>query len=130
DEAYAEANHGADVYALIALLVRLVTGRSPLPEQLPQAVGALPNVLPASLRAELMEAATTPGSATAPNARSLAVHLAFDSAWIRAQERTRGERDLLDGEVLNSAREAEVGSSTDSPLLRSWARAFPTAGVR
>src|SRR5439155_24398748 len=83
------------------------------------------------------EAVTQPGSETAPNARSLAVHLAFDSAWIRAQERTRGERDLLEGEVLSAAssgheeeRQTPVGDSEEGSTLRQWARSFPAAGVR
>lgn len=137
DEAYAPASYGGDVYALIALLVRLVTGRAPLPGQLSQAVEALPDVLPASLRLELLEAATTPDSASAPNARSLAVHLAFDCAWIRAQERTRGDRDLLEGEVLRGDDSARAAAAQPAPdhaaddgVLRRWARAYPSAGVR
>jgi hypothetical protein len=130
DEAYAEANHASDVYALIALLVRLVSGRPPVPSLLADAVASLPDVLPASLREELTAAATALGSPAAPNARSLAVHLAFDSAWMRAYERSRGETGLLEGEVLYPVREDGLHSSKDGPSLREWARAYPTAGVR
>jgi hypothetical protein len=140
DDAYGEANQGADVYALLALLVRLVTGRAPLPGELPAAVAALPDLLPASLHGELMEAATTPRPDTAPNARALAVHLAFDVAWIRAQERSRREDDLVEGELSVAANAASVtrvadlempgSQGVDEGALRRWARAYPAAGVR
>jgi hypothetical protein len=132
DEAFAEGNHSADVYALVALLVRLVTGRAPRPGDLAESVAGLPAVLPASLRAELMEVAHPSKAGAAPNARSLAVHLAFDYAWIRAQERTRGERDLLEGELraAHPASEGAPESAAPSSTLRQWARAHPTAGVR
>jgi len=137
DEAYGEANQGADVYALVALLVRLVTGRAPLPGELPAAVEALPDVLPASLRGELMQAVATPRPDTAPNARALAVHLAFDTAWIHAQERSRQEGDLVEGELLGPASpvravEPETPGSdpADDGALRRWSRAYPSTGVR
>jgi hypothetical protein len=136
DEAYAEANPGADVHSLVALLLRLVTGRVTPPEGLPVVVEALPDALPASLRAELREAVTTPRPATAPTARSLAVHLAFDTAWIRARERSEGEQHLLEGEVLEPMGVLESDARATSPRpaadpgIPRWGQARPAAGVR
>src|SRR5262249_26152266 len=57
----------------------------------------------------------------------------FDTAWIRAQERSQREQHLVEGELLtppaappSGGRSGEVG---DDALAR-WARAQPTAGVR
>lgn len=134
DDAFAAENQGADVYALIALLVRLATGRAPLPGGLPAAVAALPAILPASLRAELLQAVAAPRAGTGPNARALAVHLAFDAAWIHARERTQRESSLVEGELLGAAgsgeREGSGSSVPDENTLRGWARAYPSAGVR
>jgi hypothetical protein len=126
DDAYAESNQATDVYSLVALMVRLITGRLVSPEQLPAAVEALPDCMPASLRTELQEAVSTPRPATAPTARSLAVHLAFDTAWIRARERSQSEQDLVEGELLKSENSSRPG---DDALAR-WARTQPPAGVR
>jgi eukaryotic-like serine/threonine-protein kinase len=126
DDAYAEANQGTDVYSLVALLVRLVTGRLVPPEHLPAAVEALPDTLPDSLRAELRDAVAAPRPATAPTARSLAVHLAFDTAWIRARERSQSEQDLVEGEVLKR----ETPDRAGDDVLARWARTQPPAGVR
>jgi hypothetical protein len=126
DDSYAQTNQGTDVYSLVALLVRLVTGRLVPPEHLPAAVEALPDALPASLRTELQDAIATPRPATAPTARSLAVHLAFDTAWIRARERSQREQGLVEGEVLKS--ESPEWNGEDA--LARWARTQPPAGVR
>jgi hypothetical protein len=137
DDAYGEANWGADVYALAALLVRLVTGHAPQPGGLPAVVEGLPDLLPPSLRTELLEAVTVPQPPTAPNARALAVHLAFDATWIRAQERTQRESELVEGELIDPAPSARIaepvraaGRSAEDDALRRWARAYPAAGVR
>jgi hypothetical protein len=132
DTAYEELNQSADVYALVALLLRLVTGRSLPAEGLLATVEALPAALPASLRTELRDAVTTPRPSTAPGARSLAVHLAFDTAWIHAQERLRREQDVVDGELLHTeaASRGEERDGVKSAVVAQWMKSHPTAGVR
>jgi hypothetical protein len=136
DDAYTETNLGTDVYSLVVLLLRLVTGRLVPSQDLPAAVAALPDVLPASLRTELADAVKLPRPATAPVARSLAVHLAFDTAWIRAQERSRRDREVVEGEVLKSEQPAHdpwadagerVGPGT---LAAGGSHVRPAAGIR
>jgi hypothetical protein len=133
DDAYSEANQGADVYSLVALLLRLITGRVLPVGELTAVVDALPEVLPASLRTELRDTVATPRSSTAPTARALGVHLAFDTAWIRAQERSQREQHLVEGELLGQPgappADGRTGEAGDDALAR-WARAQPTAGVR
>ena len=125
DDAYTDVNQAADVYSLAALLVRLITGRLTPPEHLSEAIDTLPAELPDSLRTELRDAVVRSGSAT-PTARSLAVHLAFDTAWIRARERQQREQDVVEGEVLDR----ESAPLTGEDTLARWARAYPSAGVR
>jgi sporulation related protein len=132
EDAYVETNQGADVYSLVALLLRLITGQALPAGDLTAVVDTLPEILPASLRTELRDTVAIPRSSTAATARALGVHLAFDTAWIRAQERSQREQHLVEGELLTpnaTPAGGRVGETGDDALAR-WARAQPTAGVR
>jgi hypothetical protein len=129
EDAYLDGNQTSDLYALVALLVRLATGRVAPAGRLAEAVQALPESLPASLRSELIDAITLPRKGETPNARSLAIHLAFDTTWMRAQERSRREPEIVAGEAAGP-RSGTNRPSEEENSLRTWARSFPTAGVR
>jgi hypothetical protein len=84
ERAFREQDPHVDVYALASLLLRILTGRSPerlLMEQIEQ---TLPQALPTSLRQDLIAALNIGGQSRPPTARTLAVHLSFDVAWLRA----------------------------------------------
>src|SRR5207247_952860 len=56
----------------------------------------------------------------------------FDTAWIRARERSQREQHLVEGELLAPGAPpvaGRTGEAGDDALAR-WARAQPTAGVR
>jgi hypothetical protein len=84
ERAFREPDPATDVYALATILLQIMTGRSPERMLMEQIEQRLPQALPASLRQDLVAALNIGGHSRPPTARTLAVHLSFDVAWLRA----------------------------------------------
>jgi serine/threonine protein kinase len=84
ERAFRDPDPATDVYALATILLQIMTGRSPERMLMEQIEQRLPQALPASLRQDLVAALNIGGHSRPPTARTLAVHLSFDVAWLRA----------------------------------------------
>jgi hypothetical protein len=84
ERAFRDPDPATDVYALATILLQIMTGHSPERMLMEQIEQRLPQALPASLRQDLVAALNIGGHSRPPTARTLAVHLSFDVAWLRA----------------------------------------------
>jgi hypothetical protein len=84
ERAFRELDPYLDVYGLAAILLRIMTGSSPETMLMEQIERQLPQALPTSLRQDLVAALNIGPHSRPPTARTLAVHLSFDVAWLKA----------------------------------------------
>lgn len=99
ERAFREQDPHVDVYALASILLRILTGKSPERLLMEQIEKSLPQALPSSLRQDLIAALNIGSGSRPPTARTLAVHLSFDVAWLRATaELGAGQEPAANGE--------------------------------
>jgi hypothetical protein len=130
ERAFREQDPHVDVYALASILLRILTGRSPERLLMEQIEKTLPQALPTSLRQDLMAALNIGSGSRPPTARTLAVHLSFDVAWLRATAElgpTRESAPSSDGAAAASAATVREETPESPPPTVERPRPLPTA---